>query len=161
MSLTAVSQLDVELGWRGERSLSLDVLDTILFEQERLDTAGKRLDRGVLGSQHSGKVELDISDVDTSALEVVLRLVVDVRVVQPEQSAKIARHATHCCSSEDIADLHSFGGDTSDVQTGSTKSSSLFDTSSLKSASIAKIEIYVSSPLLTFRPSWAALIAAT
>ena len=83
LSLTTVGQLDVELCWRGERSLSLDVVDAVLLEQERLDTAGERLDRVVLGGQHGGEVELDALDVDTSALEVMRRLVIDMRVVQP------------------------------------------------------------------------------
>lgn len=84
LGLTTVGQLDVELCWRGERSLSLDVVDAVLLEQERLDTAGERLDRVVLGGQHSREIELDALDVDTSALQVMRRLVVDVRVVQPE-----------------------------------------------------------------------------
>lgn len=61
LRVATVEESDVNLGGRGEGSLSLDVVDLVLLE-EIFDTTGERRDGLVLGGKHDGEVELDITD---------------------------------------------------------------------------------------------------
>lgn len=102
-----VETSDLDVGRRQELAGALDVVDAVLLEKE-LDTAGKAGDSLQAGLVHAVEVELHVADLDTTALEAVLGLVVDVRVVQ-----------------------HGLGGDAADVQTGTTQGATLLDTGSL------------------------------
>lgn len=105
--LTTLVEVDLDGVGVGEGTVSLDVVDVVLF-QEELDTLGQTIDGGILGLHHLLEVELDITDLDTALLRVVENLVVEVGVVEER-----------------------FRGDTADVQTCTTQTAALLDTCGL------------------------------
>lgn len=107
--LAALNGVDLDLGVGHKRAGSLVVVDLVLLEQH-LDTAGQTLDGGLLGLLHLGNVHLHVRDLDSSVGRVGLDGVVHLRVVEQR-----------------------LGGDTSDVETGSSERASLLDTAGLES----------------------------
>jgi hypothetical protein len=84
LGLATFRQLDIDLVRCCERCLALDVVDTVLLEQEPLNTAGERLDGRVLGGEHLRQIELYFAHVDAARGEIMRCLVINVRVVQPD-----------------------------------------------------------------------------
>lgn len=79
--LAAIVELDLDLVLVDEGAGALEVLDTVLLEEE-LDTLCEAGDGGVLGLHQLGQVQLDVVDLDTPVLGVVEDLVVEMRVVE-------------------------------------------------------------------------------
>lgn len=105
--LTTIKQVDLDSVGINEGTGTLDVVDTVLLQQE-LDTLGETLDGLVLGLEHLGEVELDITDLDTALLGIVENLVVEVGVVE-----------------------EGLGGNAANVQASTTEGSALLDTGGL------------------------------
>lgn len=111
--LTTIEQIDLDGVGIDEGAGSLDVVDTVLLQQE-LNTLGQTLNGGLLGLEHLSEVELDIANLDTALLGVVENLVVKVGVVE-----------------------EGLGGDTANVQASTTELSALLDTNGLSNCSIS------------------------
>lgn len=79
--LATLGEVDLDGVLVGESTSALDVLHVVLLEKE-LNTLGQTSNGGLLGLHHLGEVELDIADLDTAVLGVVLDLVVEVGVVE-------------------------------------------------------------------------------
>lgn len=107
--LTTFQQVDLDLVLVDERAGTLDVIDTVLFQQE-LDTLCQALHRNILRLHHLLQIELDISDFDSTPFRIMQDVVVEVGVVQ-----------------------EGFRGDTADVQAGSAQFSAFLDTCCLSS----------------------------
>jgi len=79
--LTTIEQVDLDGVGVNEGAGALDVVDTVLLEQE-LNTLGEAVNGGVLGLHHLLQVQLDIANLDTAFLGVVKDLVVEMGVVE-------------------------------------------------------------------------------
>lgn len=111
--LTTVVEGDLDGVGINERTGTLEVVDTVLLEQE-LNTLGETFNRCVLGLHHLGEVELDIADLDTALLGIVKNLVVEMGVAEE----RLRR-------------------DTADVQAGTAEGSALLDTRGLPGCSVS------------------------
>lgn len=90
LSGAALEQVHAHGRGRGEAAGALDIVDLVLLEQA-LDTLRQGRDRVLLGLEHDRQVELDVANVNATALGVVQRRVVDMRVVEQ----RLGRNATH------------------------------------------------------------------
>lgn len=105
--LASLVEVDLDSVLVGEGAGSLDVLDTVLLEEE-LDTLGEAIDGGLLCLHHVLEIELDITNLDTAVLGVVQDLVVEMRVVEER-----------------------LGGNTADIEAGTAERTALLDTCDL------------------------------
>jgi hypothetical protein len=105
--LLSIQTINFDLVGGLEFTPALNIVDIVLLEKE-FDTLGKTVDSLKLSLKHVVKVKLNIGNLDTTGLEFMSSLMVDVRVVQ-----------------------HGLGRDTTNVQASTTKGTTLLNTSNL------------------------------
>ena len=107
LGLAALVKGDLDGSGADKAALTLEVVDLVLLE-EALDTLGEASYGVGLCLEHGLEVERDLADIDTTRLEVVLSLVVEVGVVE-----------------------HGLGRNAADVEASASKSASLLNAGSL------------------------------